>query len=88
MRHPIQFHLKRYGDLLLDFLGGVSRPLGDGLGVGIGDVGIGFDGQIVKGNDAPEKQHQRAPQHQQAVAQGKINQGRDHSLFSAMAVEN
>jgi hypothetical protein len=31
--------------LLLDFLGGMSWPLGDDLSVGIGNVGIGLDGQ-------------------------------------------
>ena len=40
--------LKRHGDLLLDLLGGAARPLRDDGDVVVGDVGIGFDGQVVK----------------------------------------
>lgn len=36
------------GDLLLNFFGGATGPLGNDLDIVIGDVGIRFDGKIVK----------------------------------------
>ena len=56
VRESVHLHFDGNGDLLLDFLGGASRPLGDDLYVIVGDVGIGFDGQVVKGNGAPHEQ--------------------------------
>ena len=44
----VQLNFERHRDLLLDFLGRVSRPLGDDLRIGVGDVGIGLNGKIVK----------------------------------------
>ena len=58
VRDAVQFHFQRNGDLLLHFFGRMPGPLGDDLRVGVGDIGIGFDGQIVKRNDAPDE---RAP---------------------------
>ena len=68
MGDAVQFHLEGNGDLLFDFFGGMAGPLGDDLRVGIGDVGIRFNGQIVKRNDAPGKKNQRPTQHQQPIA--------------------
>src|SRR5579872_6988776 len=88
MGDAVEFDLQRDGDLLLHFLGGMAGPLGDDLGVGVGDVWVGLDGQIVEGDDAPNEKHQRSAENQQAVAQGKIDQAADHSFCSATAVEN
>ena len=44
------------GDLLLDVFGGAAGPLGDDVDVVVGDVGIGLDGEVVKGDDAPAEQ--------------------------------
>ena len=38
MRHAIQLNFERDCDLLFHFLGRVSRPLGDDLGVGVRDI--------------------------------------------------
>ena len=47
----------------LDFFGGMSGPLRDDLGVRIGHIGIRFDGQIVKRDDAPDEEDQRAAEY-------------------------
>ena len=73
MCDAVEFHFERNGDLLLDFFGRMTRPLCDDLRVRVGDVGIGFDGQGMERNDAPDEQDQRGAQNQQAVAQGKID---------------
>ena len=38
----------RHRDLALDLFGAAARPLGDDLHVVVGDVGVGFDGQIAE----------------------------------------
>ena len=88
MGDAVQFDFEGDGDLLLDFFGGVSGPLGDDLGVGVGDVGIGLDGQSMEGKDAPDEEHERRAQNHEAVAQGEVDQRTDHSFFSATSVEN
>src|ERR1700676_632164 len=87
MVDTVEFHLQRNGDLLFNFLGGMPRPLRDDLGIGVGHIRIGFDGQSVKREDAPDEKHQRSAQNHKAVAQGKVDQGADH-FFSATSVEN
>ncbi len=44
----VQLHFERNRDLLLDLLGRVAGPLGDDLRIGVGDVGVGLNGKIVK----------------------------------------
>src|ERR1700722_9130197 len=93
MRNAIQFDFQRNCDLLLDLFGRVSRPLRDDLRVGVGNVGIRLNREIVKRDDAPHEQHQRTTQHHQAVSQSKIDHGADHycfdsAFFSATSVEN
>src|SRR5579864_398772 len=87
MSDAVKLHFQRDRDLLFDFLGGVSRPLGDDLRVGVGHVRICLDRQGVERKHAPAEKHQRRAQNHQAVAQRKINQGPNH-FFSATSVEN
>ena len=47
------------GDLLLNLFGGASGPLRDDLDVVVGDVGVGFDGQVVERDDAPGEEEDR-----------------------------
>ena len=58
VRHAVEFHFQRNGDLLFDFFGGVPGPLRDDLRVGVGDVGIGLDGQVRETKRCPR---QKAP---------------------------
>ena len=52
----VHLRLDRDGDLLLDLLGCASGPLRDDPDVFVGHIGIGFDRQIVKRDDAPDQQ--------------------------------
>ena len=62
MSDTVQDHFERNRNLLLDFLCRMARPLGNDLRIGVGDVGVGLDGQIVEGNDAPDEEHERPTQ--------------------------
>ena len=42
VRQAVHLSFDGDGDLLLDFFGGATGPLGDDLHVVVGDVGIGF----------------------------------------------
>src|ERR1035441_2156119 len=66
----------------------MAGPLGNDLRIGIGNVGVGLDGQIVKRNDSPDEEHDCDAQHQDAIAQSKVNQITDHLPCSATAEEN
>ncbi len=61
------------GDLLLDVFGGAAGPLGDDVDVVVGYVGIGFDGEVVEGDDSPSKQEDRDDQNDEAVVQCEIH---------------
>jgi len=61
------------GHLLFDVFGGTAGPLGDDVDVVIGDVGIGFDGEIVEGDCAPTEQQHRRNEHDEAVVQCEIH---------------
>ena len=67
----VQFYFERNCDLLFDFFGGVSRPLSDDLRVSIGHVGIGFDGQSVKRDDAPDEEDERTSRTRRGFARAK-----------------
>ena len=67
---------------------GVTRPLCNDLGGGVGNVGICLDGQIVKGNSPPREQKNRNTENQDAIAQGKVDQVTNHFCCSAMAAAN
>ena len=73
---PLTAILDRNGDLLLDFFGGAAGPLRDDLNVVAGHVGIGFHGQIVEGDHAPDRQQGGCREDQKAVVQGEIDDRR------------
>ena len=52
----VHLNFNRNGDLLFHFFRGAARPLRNDLHVVVGDVGIGFDGQIVKRDRPPDQQ--------------------------------
>src|SRR5260370_1087043 len=76
------------GDLLFNLFCSVAGPLRDDLRVGVRNVGIGFDGQIPKRDDAPDEQNQRNAENQDAVAQGEIDEQTNHLPCSEAAAEN
>src|SRR6185369_2550233 len=86
--NAVQLNFQRHRDLLLHFLGGVARPLGDDLRVGIRDIGVGLNRQIVERENAPDKENNRDAQDQNAVAQGEVDEKTDHLPCSATAEEN
>src|SRR5258707_10584605 len=91
MRHvsdAIQDHFERNRNLLLDFLRSMARPLRNDLRVCVRNVRVGLDGKIVKRDDSPNKEDKRNAQHQNAIAQSKIDQVTDHLPCSATAEEN
>src|SRR6202790_113612 len=81
--NTIQLDLKRDGDLLFHLFCGVTGPLGNDLDVGVGDVWIGFNGQIVERNDAPNEQDDSETHHQDPIVQRQVNQVTDHLLCVA-----
>ena len=74
--------LDRNGDLALDLLGAAARPLGDDLNVVIGHIGVGFDGQRAKCENAPRGEHRHTAQHQPAALQREIDERADHLVPS------
>ena len=78
MSNTVEFDFERDCDLLFDFFGGVAGPLRDDLRVGVGDVGIGFDGQGVERNDAPNKKDEGRAQDHEAVAKREVDKRTDH----------
>src|SRR5271167_322587 len=91
MRHmgdAVQLYFEWNCDLLFDFFRRVSGPLRDDLGVGIGDVRVGLDRQIVKRNNARDKQDERQAQHQDSVVQSEIDEKANHLPRSARLLEN
>src|SRR5579863_1276936 len=81
MRNSVRDNFERYGDLLLDLFCRASRPLRDDLDVVVRHIRIGLDGQIVKGNGAPDKQQGGEGQNQQPVAKGEIDNSSNHACF-------
>ena len=79
--HAVQLRLDRNRDLLLHFFRRTARPLRDDPNILVGDVGIGFDGQVVERNDSPDEQQHAHGQHEHAVSQRKINQRPDHAAL-------
>src|ERR1035441_2866471 len=77
----IQLCLDWNRDLLFHLFRRASRPLRDDPNILVGHIGIGFDGQIVEGDDSPDEQQQPHGQHEHAVAQRKINQEPDHAAL-------
>jgi hypothetical protein len=58
----------------------MAGPLRNDLDVGVSDIRIGFDGEIVERNDAPYKKDDRETKHQDAIVQREINQVTNHLL--------
>src|ERR1700687_6195029 len=86
--NAVQGDFERDRDLLFDLFSGMAGPLRDDLRVSVGDVGIRFDGQITKRNDAPDEQHQRHAEYQDAIAQREIDEQTNHLPCSEAAAEN
>jgi len=59
MGHSVQLHLEWHGDLLLHLLRRVAGPLRNHLCIGVRDIGIGLDGQVMEGNSTPNEQRFR-----------------------------
>ncbi len=81
MGDAVHHRLKRNRDLLLDLFRGNSWPLRDDLDIVIGDVGIGFDGELVERDRSPAKQYECRCEDKKAVLQRKINNLANHLLF-------
>ncbi len=84
VRQSVHHDFERNGNLLLDFLCRASRPLRDDLDVIVGHVGIGFDRQPLKGNDAPEKQQRSHYHHQETVAEREFDDCPDHGPITGL----
>ena len=78
MRNPIHLDFNRNCDLLLDFFRSPSRPLCNNLHPGVGYIGIGFDRQVMKCYEAPDKQDNGQAQNDKAVVQREIDQRINH----------
>ena len=73
MGNAVHHDFKGNGDLLFHFFGSASGPLRDDLNVIVGDVGIGFHRQIVKGDGAPDEQQQGREQNQKTIIESEID---------------
>ena len=67
-------------NLSFHFFRRVPRPLADDLNPRVGDIGIGFDGKILKGDDPAHRKAQRKNENENAVIQGEIDNPMDHNL--------
>ena len=74
-------NFQRDRHLLLDLFGRAAGPLGDDGDVIIGNVRIGFDGQIVEGDGAPDEEQNGGRQDHETVIQCKIDQTPNHLLL-------
>ena len=64
--------------LLLDLLGGDSRPLRDDIDVVVGYVGIGLHRKPVERHDPPHKQQDADGQDEKAVLQREVDEPTNH----------
>src|SRR5580704_737089 len=81
MRHmwnTRHLNLERDSDLLLYLFGCASGPLCDHLDIVIRDIRVGFNGQVVERDDAPDEEHDRQAKNHPAVIQSKIDQTANH----------
>jgi len=69
---------ERDGDLLLDLFGGAARPLRDDVDVVVGDVGVGLDGEVMKGDGSPAEQQHGGDQDDEAVVERPVDELCDH----------
>ena len=80
MRHSGHLNLDRNRDLLFHLLRGAARPLRNDRHVVVGDIGIGFDRQVVERDRSPAGQQEGNGQHYKFVVQRKVYEGPNHSL--------
>ena len=78
MRDAVQFYFQRNRDLLFDFFGSVAGPLSDDLRVGVGDVGLGFDGELMQRNYAPHEYDEGSTEYKERIRQSEIDGFADH----------
>src|ERR1700730_14169394 len=74
MRNAVHLDFDGNGDLLLDFLGSPSRPLCNHLNPGIGNIGIGFDREVVKRDHSPNEEQDRQAEHDETIIQREIDE--------------
>ncbi len=79
-RQPVHLDFDGDGDLLLHFLGGTAGPLRDDVDVIVGDVGIGFDGQVLEGDRAPDGQQDADGENHEPVAESEIDELLEHAV--------
>ena len=73
------FEWNRY--LLLDLLGGNSRPLRNEIHVVVGNIRIRFYGKLMERDRAPKEQQDRSREEKKAILQRKIDEFLNHLLF-------
>ena len=73
VRDAVHDDLDGNRNLLLNFLRRPSRPLGNDRDVVVGDVRIGLNRKIMEGNRSPNQQQNGRREHQEAVAERKID---------------
>src|SRR5208283_66310 len=78
MRQTVHLNLNRDGDLFFHFLRRATWPLRDDLDVVIGNVGIGFNRQVVKGDRTPDQKQHSNGENDEAVIESKIDDGANH----------
>ena len=66
------------GDLLLDLFGGAAGPLRDDLHVVVGDVGIGFNRQVMERDNAPDEEKDGGSDDEPSVIEGKVDEAANH----------
>src|SRR4029077_17490354 len=55
---------------------------------GVSDVWVGFDWKIAKRNNSPDEQNDGEAQHQDTIAERKVDQKTDHFPCPATPLEN
>ncbi len=81
MRNTIHHDFKRDRDLLLNLFRRNSRPLRNHFDIVVGDVGISLNRQMTESDDAPSEKNQGEGQHEQAIAESKVNDPANHLLL-------
>src|ERR1700739_4487676 len=79
VRDAIHLCLDRNGDLLLDFLGCMTGPLGDDVDVRVGDVRIRCHRKGVKRDCPPDELQYPKAKDQPAVLKREIDQRANHA---------
>src|SRR5271156_3211543 len=78
MRNSVHLNFNGDGDLLFDFFGGATGPLGDDLDVVVRHVRIGFDGEVVERNGAPNQQQSGEPQNDELIVESVDYESANH----------